>query len=416
MSILCERQNNVVRFSSLVARISGEGSKAWEIHYLARTRQARGEDVILLSVGDPDFETPEPIVDRAVHSLRNGRTHYTAPAGIAALRDAIARYHHATTGQSVTSDQVVVVPGAQCGLFSALLCTLDAGDEVIAPQPMYVTYEATIGASGARAVEVPLRSERRFHVDPEEIEDAVTPKTRAVLLNTPHNPTGAVLTREEVQAVAEVCLRHGLWLICDEVYASLTFDQLHISPAGLPGMATRSVTVSSLSKSHAMTGWRLGWVVAPRELAAHLTNLSLCMLYGTPPFIQDAAVLAVEEQAHACEAMRSAYRRRRDLVVGRLSDIDGIECHRPESGLYVMIDVRRTNLSALEFGYGLLDEQGVALLPADAFGPGLVGHLRLSLSCADELLAEACERIARYVAHSRADRGVKSMAPDPTAS
>jgi arginine:pyruvate transaminase len=404
-----------VRFSSLVARVSGEGSKAWEIHHRARARKARGEDVILLSIGDPDFETPEPIVDRAIHSLRNGRTHYTPPAGTQTLRDTLAGYHQATTGQSVTSDQVVVVPGAQCGLFSALLCTLDAGDEVISPQPMYVTYEATVGASGARVVKVPLRSERRFHVDPEEIEEAVTPKTRAVLLNTPHNPTGAVLTREEVQAVAEICSRHDLWLICDEVYASLTFDQPHISPAGLPGMATRSVTVSSLSKSHAMTGWRLGWVVAPRELAAHLTNLSQCMLYGCPPFIQDAAVLAVEEQAHACEAMRSAYRRRCDLVVRRLSHIDGIECHRPEAGLYVMIDVRQTNQSAMEFGYGLLDDQGVALLPADAFGPGMVGHLRLSLSASDELLADACERIARYVERSCAEGGVGSMAPDPAA-
>ncbi len=388
----------VMKFSSFVERIGGEGAAAWNIHSRAVERLRRGEDVILLSVGDPDFDTPAPITDAAIASLRAGNTHYTSVVGEPELRRVIAARHRRSTSQEAGPEQVIVLAGAQCGLFSAALCILEPGDEIVVPEPMYVTYEAVIGATGARLVTVPLRSERHFHLDPRDLAAAVTGRTRAVLLNSPHNPTGAVLTREAVEAVAEICIRHDLWLISDEVYASLAYDRPFVSPCGLPGMAERTVTVNSLSKSHAMTGWRLGWAVTPPEMVEHMANLALCMLYGCPGFVQDAAVVALEAELQEVAMMREAYRSRRDLVCERLGSVPGLRCHRPEGGMFVMLDVRDTGQSAYAFSEGLLEVAGVSVLAGDAFGPSAAGHVRLSLGVSEEALRTACDRIADYVA------------------
>ncbi len=386
-----------MRFSSFVERIGGEGSRAWEIHVRAVRRRRQGENVLLLSIGDPDFDTPPAIVDACVESLRAGNTHYTGIVGEPRLRTAVARRCSAMTGLAIEPDQVVIFSGAQNALFAASLCLLDRGDEVICPEPMYVTYEAVIGASGATMVKVPLVRETGFHLDPAAIAAAVTDRTRAILLNTPHNPTGAVYTRDELEAVAGLCRRQDLWLISDEVYATLTFERQHVSPASLPGMADRTVIVSSLSKSHAMTGWRIGWAVAPAALVPHLANLTLCMLYGGPGFIQEAAAEALEAEPPELSEMREELRRRRDRVCTLLSGLPGIECLRPEGAMFVMIDIRRTGISAHEFAAGLLDRHDVAVLPADAFGETARGHLRLSLAVDQAQLEIACERIATYV-------------------
>ncbi len=386
-----------MRYASLVERIGGEGSAAWEIHERAREREARGEDVIVLSIGDPDFDTPTAITDVAIESLRAGRTHYTGSAGTRALRNNVAEYHQRTTGQAVSWENVVIVPGAQCGLFSAALCALDPGDEVIAPEPMYVTYAATIGTAGARIVPVRLRPALGFHIDPDDMARAVTSRTRAILINTPNNPTGAVMTRDELEVVAALCRRYDLWLLSDEVYASLTFGRPHISPCSLDGMADRCITLSSLSKSHAMTGWRIGWVVSPREMTRHLTHLAQCMLYGSPPFIQDAAVHALANTADDSHSMQRAYAERRQTVIECFKAIDGVHCYEPEGGMFVLLDMRALGVPAFDVAAGLLEHEGVALLPADAFGPSAAGHLRLGLCCEPHVLKDACERIGRYV-------------------
>jgi arginine:pyruvate transaminase len=386
-----------MRFSSFVERIGGEGAAAWEIHFRASQLKRQGKDVILLSVGDPDFDTPPAIVDAAIESLRQGRTHYGEVVGDHRLRAAIAEAHEARSGQPTDPKQVVVVAGAQCALYAAAVCVLDQGDEIIVPEPAYVTYEAVVGASGARMVFVPLRPERGFQIEPETIERAVTAKTRAVLINSPHNPTGAVITRANWERIAEICVRHDLWLLSDEVYAGLIFEGEHVSPAGLPGMAERTVTINSLSKSHAMTGWRLGWSITPVELAEHIGNLALCMLYGSPPFIQDAARQAFAVEPPEVSAMKQGYRRRRDLVCGRLGNVKGLRCHRPEGGMFAMVDVRGTGLSAQDFASGLLDAEGVSVLPGDAFGPSAAGHVRLSLGTPEPVLEDACGRIVAYV-------------------
>ncbi|MBI3906504.1 MAG: aminotransferase class I/II-fold pyridoxal phosphate-dependent enzyme, partial [Pseudomonas fluorescens] len=367
----------------------------WDIHYRALALREQGEDILLLSVGDPDFDTPQPIVQGAIDSLLSGNTHYAEVRGKRALREAIARRHQQRSGQSVSADQVTVLAGAQCALFSVAQCVLNPGDEVIVAEPMYVTYEAVFGACGAVVVPVPVRSENGFRVLPEDVAARITPRTRALALNSPHNPSGASLPRSTWTALAELCIGHDLWLISDEVYSELLFEGEHVSPASLPGMAERTATLNSLSKSHAMTGWRVGWVVAPPSLAAHLENLALCMLYGSPDFIQDAAVVALESNLPELEAMREAYRQRRDLVCDSLADCPGVRALKPDGGMFVMLDIRRTGLSAQAFADRLLDRHGVSVLAGEAFGPSAAGHIRLGLVVGAEPLRDACQRIAR---------------------
>ena len=385
-----------MKFSRLTERIAGEGARAWAVHFEAMRRRRAGEDIIVLSVGDPDFDTPPAIVATAKAALDRGRTHYTEIVGDLALRTAIARRHQAQTGQRTGPENVVVAAGAQCALFATALCLLDFGEEVIVPEPMYVTYEAVAGASGAAIRRVPLRPENRFRLKAEDVAAAVSPLSRAVLINSPHNPTGAVIRRAELEALAEICRRHDLWLISDEVYGSLVFEGEHMSPASLPGMAERTVTIDSLSKSHAMTGWRLGWAIAPEALTKHLARLLLCMLYGSPGFIQDAGIVALEQEHAELAAMRAAYRSRGDRLHRRLAQVSKLAVERPEAGMFLMVDVSRTGRSAQDFAFGLLDAERVSVLPGGAFGPLIASYVRINLGAPDGELEEAGRRIARY--------------------
>ncbi|MGX1022425.1 arginine:pyruvate transaminase [Pseudomonas sp. Y3 TE3536] len=384
-----------MRYAKLTQRIAGDGAAAWDIHYRALAMQAEGKDVLLLSVGDPDFDTPAPIVEAAIDSLRAGHTHYADVRGKLALRQAIADRHRQRSGQPVSADQVTVLAGAQCALFCVAQCVLDPSDEVIVAEPMYVTYEAVFGACGATVVPVPVKPENGFRVCPQDVAARITPRTRALALNSPHNPSGASLPRSTWEALAELCVAHDLWLISDEVYSELLYEGEHVSPGSLPGMAERTATLNSLSKSHAMTGWRVGWVVGSPELATHLENLALCMLYGSPDFIQDAAVVALNQPLPALEAMRDAYRQRRDLVCEQLAGCPGVKALKPDGGMFVMVDIRETGLSAQAFADRLLDREGVSVLAGEAFGPSAAGHIRLGLVVGAEALAEACQRIAR---------------------
>ncbi len=385
------------RYSPLVERIGGKGAQAWAVHSEAMARAAAGEDVIALSVGDPDFDTPRPIVEAAVSELRAGNTHYTAFAGTAALRQAIAGYQSGLSGRDIGPDEVAVLLGAQNALFAAALCLFAGGDEVIVPEPAYVTYQAVLGAAGATMVPVPLRADAGFHIDPRDVAAAVTGRTRGILLNFPHNPTGALLSEDAARGIADLCREHDLWLVSDEVYSNLVFEGRHASPCALPGMAERSVIVNSVSKSHAMTGWRLGWTVAPAELTRHIGNLSQCMLYGNPSFTQAALATWLGRDLPELGAMKETYRRRRDLVCRRLAGVPGLRVHKPEAGMFVMIDVRGTGLGAEDFAWRLLEKKGVSVLAGDAFGPSAAGHVRITFAVADAKLAEACDRIAAFV-------------------
>jgi arginine:pyruvate transaminase len=388
-----------VRFSPLVDRLAGRGSSAWRIHFEAVQRRDKdGQDVILLTVGDPDQKPPAAMVEALVDSLRSGHTGYAAIVGPMPLREAIAKRVTARTGTACTAENVVIVPGAQAGLFCSLQLLAGPGDEVILAEPMYATYEAVVGVSGATLVTVPLKPENNFHPDLKALAAAITPRTRVLWINSPHNPTGAVLDRAELEAIAELCRRYDLWLLSDEVYEDLAYARPHISPRTLPGMAERTLVISSLSKSHAVPGFRTGWIICPAAMTPHLFNLILCMTYGGPPFIHDGALPALTSDLPEAAALRADYQRRAALLGGILKTARNCRVVMPEGGMFLLLDVRGTGLSATDFARGLLNAENVALLPADGFGPSLAGHLRVSLTQADTRLKEAGERIVRYAA------------------
>ncbi|ROL79861.1 arginine--pyruvate aminotransferase AruH [Pseudomonas protegens] len=386
-----------MRYSPFVQRISGESVSAWDIHYAAIEARGRGEDVIVLSVGDPDFATDERISAAASAALEQGDTHYTHVLGRPALREAIAAKQRRLLGIDVSADNVALVAGAQNGLFATSLCLFSSGDEVLVPEPMYLTYEACIHASGAKIACVRQPAANGFRLTAAALEAALTDKTRGIALATPCNPTGNVYSREELEAVAEVARKHDLWVISDEVYGQLTYDREHLSIASMPGMAERTVILNSLSKTHAMTGWRVGWVIAPPALVGHLDNLLLCMLYGLPGFIQEAALKALELDEEVIGSAREVYRRRRDLVVAGLKPVQLLDCREPEAGMFMLVDVRRTGLSSMDFAWQLFRATGVSVLDAQAFGASAEGFVRISFTVADDVLKDACQRIAGFV-------------------
>jgi arginine:pyruvate transaminase len=385
-----------VRFSPLVDRIAGRGAGAWSIHMEAARLRDQGQDVIFLTVGDPDQAPPEPVIDATIDALRRHRTGYSSIIGYPRVREAIAARFERRTGQPCSADNVVVTPGAQGGVFCALQCLAGPGDEVIVPEPIYNTYEPVIGASGARLVTVPLRAERGFHPDIDAIAGAVTPRTRVIWINSPHNPTGVVFTAEEVAGIAELCRRRNLWLLSDEVYEDLAFARPHVSPWSLPGMAECTVVVSSLSKSHAIPGFRLGWIIGPPALSAHLFDLLVAMIYGSPAFIQDWVMPALERDLPGVAALREAYRDRAVSFSCILAEAPNCRVTPPEGGMFVLLDVRGTGLGAETFARQLLMRESVAVLPCDSFGPSAAGHLRISLTAPELRLIEAGHRIVRF--------------------
>lgn len=386
----------MMRFSALTERIKGKGAGAWAIHQAASRLREAGQDVIILTVGDPDQAPPEALIEATVSALRAHRTGYAPTIGYPALREAIAARHARRSGQPCTADNVAIVPGAQGGLFCALQCLAGPGDEIVVLEPTYATYEAVVGAAGARMVAVPLDPDRGFHPDLDCIAGAITPHTRVVWINSPHNPTGAVFTPEEIAGIAALCRQHDLWLLSDEVYEDLAFARPHVSPWSIPGMAERTVVVSSLSKSHAVPAFRLGWIIGPPPLAAHLFDLLLCMTYGSPAFIQAGALAAFTTELPEVAALGADYQARADMLCRVLADAPHCRVVPPEGGMFVLLDIRRTGLNAIEFAQGLLDRERVAVLPCDGFGASAAGHLRIALSAPAARLAEAGQRIVRF--------------------
>ncbi|NNE95868.1 MAG: aminotransferase class I/II-fold pyridoxal phosphate-dependent enzyme [Acidimicrobiales bacterium] len=386
-----------MRYSSLVDRLYNDGAAGWDVHMAAWRAQARGEDVIVLSVGDPDFDTPAPIVDAAVDALRSGDTHYGPIIGRPELRAAVAADMSARTGLSLGGENVMICAGTQNGLLAAAMCLLDAGDEVIGLDPMYLTYQSTLGVTGADIVRVAQPAAGGFRPDAAAIEAAVTARTRAVVITTPNNPTGVAMTRAELEAIAEIALRHDLWVVSDEVYSDVIFEGEHVSIASLDGMAERTVTVGSLSKSHAMTGWRCGWAVAPVSLVRHFDALQVNVNYGIPGFVQAAALAALTEYREAFRPMVDAYKRRRDLAAQVLADAPDLPVLVPDAGMYLLADVRAHTDSVRRFVRELFDATGVSVIDASAFGDSCRGWIRLSFTLSDDALVDGCTRLVDFL-------------------
>jgi octopine/nopaline transport system ATP-binding protein len=392
-----------MRYSPLVERVGGDGADAWDVHYAAQAARDRGEDVLLLSIGDPDLATPVDVIERAVTRLRAGDTHYTPHAGRAELRAAIAAAHAGRTGQQVGPANVLCTSGAQNALFVASLCLAGPGDEVIAFDPLYTTYPATIEVSGARLVRAPQPAARGFRPDPEQLAAAISPRTRAIFYASPNNPTGVVLSEPELAGIAALARRHDLWIVADEVYGPL-------APGGrVPGLARtlpgQVVTVASLSKSHAMTGWRAGWLIAPEEFVTRAAALSLAMLFGLPGFIQEAAITALAGTERAARQVREYCERGRALMLDGLREVPAIVPHAPAVGMFMLLDVRRTGLSGRAFTRALYEQERVAVVDGGAFGRETDGFVRVCFATGDAEIVAACIRIRRFCAATRAAVG-----------
>jgi arginine:pyruvate transaminase len=384
-----------MQYSPLVKRITGEGADAWLVHYTARMAQERGEDVILLSVGDPDLDTPEPVVDRAIESMRAGDTHYTAVTGRQHLREAIAAMHGRRTGQRVGTDNVIFLAGAQNALFVTSLCIAGPGDEVIALEPLYPTYPATLEVSGARMVRVPSPAASGFRIDPAALEAAITPRTRALFFATPNNPSGVILSDEDLRVIGGLARRHSLWVVADEVYAGLA------AAGRVPSLAAelpeQVATISSLSKSHSMPGWRAGWLVGPRQLISHVEAMAQCMLFGLPGFIQEAAVTALGVSEAAESRVRDYCAARCEVLRAGLEGVRGLKCFMPDAGMFMLVDVRGTGLSGYDFMCELYRTERVSVLDGGAFGRETSGFVRVCFATDEGRLREAIVRMRRFV-------------------
>jgi aspartate/methionine/tyrosine aminotransferase len=384
-----------MRFSALVDRVRGDGADAWITHYEAVAARERGEDVIVLSVGDPEIDTPVAVVDRAIERLRAGDTHYTSACGRLALRAAVARAHAARTGQAVAADNVIVLAGTQNALFVASLCVAGPGDEVISFDPMYPTYTATIEVSGARMVRARQPAECGFRPDLAHLDALISPRTRAIFFASPNNPSGVVLSEAELAAIGKLAERHDLWLIADEVYAGLV-------PGGRqPSLAARLpehvVTLGSLSKSHAMTGWRCGWLIGPQEFVFHAEAIAMCMLFSLPGFIQEAALVALDMAPEAESSIRAFCQVRRELLLHALQDVPLIHPCPPQCGMFMLVDVRGTGHSGREFMRALYESQRVSVMDGGAFGRETAGFVRICFATDEATLIEACRRMRVFL-------------------
>ena len=387
-----------MKYSSLTERIAGESVDAWDVHYEGLARLEAGEDIIVLSVGQETEEvTDGRIVNAAITSLNAGRHHYTPVNGNLDLRQAIAKRHTELTGQVVDESHCAVFAGAQNALFSVAQVLLEAGDEVILIEPFYTTYPATFSASGATLVPVAVKAENEFQIDVSDIRAAITERTRAIVINSPNNPIGAIYQREQYEALVALCVDKQIWLINDEVYQEIIAPEERHSPASIAGADEVCITVSSLSKSHRMTGWRLGWAVGPPAIMQHLYNLCMCMAYGLPQFIMDAAVEAFASGTGTADEVRQAMDRRRKILVNTLDGIDGMDVFSAAGGMYVVLNIRSLPVDGQSFARGLLKKHNVTVLPCDGFGETGRGLLRVSLCASDQNLEVACQRIASYV-------------------
>ena len=382
-----------MKFAPISDRLAGLGAAKWAVHAEGLRRANLGEPIIMLSIGEPDLPPPASVLDAAAKAMHSGRTRYAHGQGEPQTLAAIANHLTKRSGVPVSPEQVLFTAGTQNGLCTALLTLVQTGDEVLVPDPYYATYEGLVAASGATFVPVATQPEDNFHVTAQAIEHAITKRTKVLLLNTPSNPTGAVLTEKEIDEIGAVCERHDLWIICDEVYADMTFDVPFCSPFDRPHLRHRTLAVSSISKSHALPGFRAGWVASHPDVTPRLVLVAEAMLFGSQPFIEDALTVALNEQHPEVERLRLAFRERAETLIKSFAGSQAITARMPEGGMFIMLDVRRTKLSGEEFAWQLLRQENVSVMPGESFGNGGAGHIRIALTVDSEILREACDRI-----------------------
>ena len=371
---------------------------AFEVSARARALEAEGHDIIHLQIGEPDFDTPANARESAKRALDDGATHYAPYPGIPELRAAIADDATARKGFPVTPDRVFVTVGGKGVMLYAILGLIDPGDEVLVPDPGYPIYESLTRFVGGTPVPVPIRMEHDFRIDLDELASLVTPRTRMLVINSPANPTGGVLTRSDLESIAELAIRHDLVVLADEIYGRILYDgEEHVSIASLPGMAERTIVLDGFSKTFAMTGWRLGYAIVPPSLISMYGQLVINTISCAPTFAQIGAVEALRGPQEPMAAMVDEFRARRDLVVEGLNAIPGIRCLSPKGAFYAFPDISGTGLTGKELADRLLLESGVCVLAGTAFGGIATGHIRISYANSQENLTKALDRIRTFV-------------------
>src|ERR1700756_123079 len=382
----------------LAERMSRLGTEtAFEVLNKARALERQGKEIIHLEIGEPDFDTPKNIVEAGVDGLRKGWTHYGPSAGLPGLRQSVADYVSRTRGVNVASDEVVVVPGGKPIIFFTILSLIDAGDEVIYPNPGFPIYESMINYVGGHAVPIRLREERDFGVDVQELASLITNQTKLIILNSPQNPTGGVLSRRDIHDIAEAIGDRNILVLSDEIYSRLIFEGEHYSMMSVPGFKDRTILLDGFSKTYAMTGWRMGYGVMRADLAAQLARLQTNAVSCTASFTQVAGIEALKGDQSAVTEMCAEFQRRRDYMVERLNRIKGFSCRMPKGAFYVFPNITRTGWKSKALADALLEEAGVACLSGTSFGEFREGYLRFSIANSMENLNRALEKIKKWV-------------------
>ncbi len=366
---------------------------AFEAAARARALEATGRNIIHLEVGEPDFDTPANVRDAAKAAIDAGMTHYAPFPGIPELRNAIADDFSARRGMAVDPDRVFVTVGGKGVMYYTILALVEPGDEVIVPDPGYPIYASVTSFVGGKPVPIPIRQEHDFRLDVDELISLVTPRTRLIVLNSPANPTGGVLTREDLSRIAEVALEHDIPVLSDEIYSRILYEGEHVSIATMPGMAERTIVLDGFSKTYAMTGWRLGYAIVPESLAFAFGRLIINSISSATTFAQSGAVEALRGPQDAVDAMVAEFKARRDLVVDGLNSLPGVNCLRPKGAFYVFPDVTGTGRTGDELAHLLLHEAGVSVLSGTAFGGVGASHIRLSYATSREHISQAIERM-----------------------
>jgi aspartate aminotransferase len=386
--------------ASRISQLNGEGALA--VFSRAKELEKLGRSIIHLELGEPDFHPAAPIVDAVRAAVANGRDRYVSPLGIPALREGVSAYLKRTRRVDSTAEQVLIAPGCKMALALAMMALIEPGDEVLYPDPGFPMYPSFTRGLGATAVPFLLEEKNRFQPDFAEIEAKISPRTRVFIFNSPSNPTGTVFSALTLARLADLARKHDLWVIADEVYARILFSGEFQSIWSLPGMAERTVIIDGFSKSFAMTGWRLGYAVAPKAVIEAMDLLVLNTFTCAAEFTQVAAIEALHDSTNAVEAMVAEYRLRRDLFVNKLNAIPGFRCQSPDGAFYAWVNIEETGMPAEELATLLLEEAGVAGIAGAAFGAAGKPYLRFSLVSARSLLDEALARIERVSVRWRA--------------
>ncbi|SMR72070.1 arginine:pyruvate transaminase [Aliiroseovarius halocynthiae] len=384
-----------MELSTRIRGILDGGDDGWGVFYKAREMRTAGIDVTELTIGEHDIRTDPKILTAMYDAAIGGHTGYADIPGTPALRDAVAQRVKDHTHVPTTRQNVLITPGGQAALFASHMAACDDGDTALFIDPHYATYPGTIRSVGAKAVAVPARSRDGFQPDLDAVRDAAK-GAKSLLINTPNNPTGVIYSDDTLHGLAEICRDEDLWLISDEVYDSQVWHGAHLSPRALPGMAERTLVVGSMSKSHAMTGSRLGWIIGPDEAIAHLATLAINTNYGVAGFIQDAALFALRQGPGFEAEIAAPFRRRRDAATPLFSGQEAARLIPSDGAMYLMADIRATGLSGEEFALRLLDEEHIAVMPGESFGHAAAGHIRIAMTINDDRFLDAVERLIRF--------------------